>query len=348
MTFRKPTTIHAGFNLLACLAGISACAFTRNLFSQGCIPAHYMSLSVGARGISYLEPGQWEGDVSYRYLHAETVFTGTEEQPQLHEVGGRNTIHSIDLTATYAIDYRFSLSLTLPFEHDDYSLPNGDGQRHGGTSAGPGDIRLLANAWILNPPDHPNGNINFSLGVKFPSGDYNVMGEYHAADGTVSSRPVDIAAQLGDGGWGIFLQTQGYQKLAKNFFGYMAGFYLLNPRDVNGTERALPLPGVNSVPDQYLGRAGFSYTVWPSGGLALSLGGRIDGIPVHDLIGDSDGFRRAGYAVYIDPGINWASGKNAFSVNVPVAVERNLEQSALSSTGSFADFIVVASYSYRF
>src|SRR5579883_773075 len=68
-------------------------------FSQGCIPAHYMSLSLGAEGITYLAPGHWEADVSYRYLHSEDVFFGTQEQPQLHEVGGRNTIHSIDVTA---------------------------------------------------------------------------------------------------------------------------------------------------------------------------------------------------------------------------------------------------------
>src|SRR5271166_6169638 len=95
-------------------------------FSQGCIPAHYMSLSLGAEGITYLEPSQWEADISYRYLHSEDVYSGTQEQPQLHEVGGRNTIHSIDLTANYAISSRFSLSLVVPFEHDEFSLPNDD------------------------------------------------------------------------------------------------------------------------------------------------------------------------------------------------------------------------------
>src|SRR5581483_8591322 len=57
---------------------------------QGCIPAHYISLNLDAQGISYLNPGQWEADVSYRYLHSERVFSGSDEQPQLHGVGGRN------------------------------------------------------------------------------------------------------------------------------------------------------------------------------------------------------------------------------------------------------------------
>src|ERR1700676_855376 len=64
------------------------------VFPQGCIPAHYMSLSLGAQGIQYLNPGQWEGDISYRYLHSENVFSGTQEQPQLHNKGGRNSVHS--------------------------------------------------------------------------------------------------------------------------------------------------------------------------------------------------------------------------------------------------------------
>jgi len=124
---------------------------------------------------------------------------------------------------------------------------------------------------------------------------------------------------------------------------------LINPQDVNGTQRPSPTSSlVNSIPDQYLGRAGLSYVIWLAKALSFSLGGRIDGIPVNDLIGSSDGFRRAGYAAYIDPGLNWVFGKNTLSLNIPVAVERNLEATKYSSAGAFADFIVVAGYSRRF
>jgi hypothetical protein len=99
-----------------------------------------------------------------------------------------------------------------------------------------------------------------------------------------------------------------------------------------------------------------SYGIWPARGLSFTLGGRIDGVPVQDAIGGSDGFRRAGYAIYVDPGLNWVFGNNTLSVNVPVAVERNLEASQYldngivktSAGGAFADFIVVAAYSRRF
>ncbi len=334
--------------LASCLA-LALLAVPQAAHPQGCIPAHYMSLSLGAQGITYLNAGEWEGDVSYRYLHSENVFSGTQEQPQLHDGGGRNSVHSLDLAATYALNSRLSLTLTLPFEHDDFSLIQGDHLRHGGSSTGIGDTRLVLNGWILNPATHPYGNLSFGLGVKFPTGDDRVMADWHNLDGSVVRRPVDIAAQLGDGGFGAVLEAQAFQRLVENLYGYANGLYLFSPRDVNGTETPSPVnPLVNSVPDQYLGRAGLSYAIWPEGAIAVSLGGRIDGIPVNDAIGGSDGFRRAGYAVYVDPGLNWTRGNNSLSVNVPVAVQRDLARTKYSSVGAFADFIVVASYSRRF
>ena len=171
------------------------------------------------------------------------------------------------------------------------------------------------------------------------------------------SRPVDIAAQPGDGGWGLFLELQAFQKLMNNLYAYASGFYLINPRDTNGTERPSPTStAVNSVPDQYLGRVGLSYSIWPARGLAVTLGARIDGVPVTDAVGDSNGFRRAGYALYVDPGVNWAFGENTLSVNLPVAVKRNLQSSPYldngvlrtSRFGAIADFIVVVAFSRRF
>jgi len=241
------------------------------------------------------------------------------------------------------------LSLSVPFMHDEFSNIQGDGQRHSGSSGGLGDVRLVATSWVFKPGDHPNGNVNLGIGVKFPTGEYRATDDYYLANGQTILRPVDIAAQPGDGGWGVMLQLQAYQRLAQNLFGYLSGYYLINPRDENGTERPSPTSNlVNSVPDQYLGRAGLSYVIWPSQGLSISLGGRIDGIPVNDLVGSSAGFRRAGYSVYVEPGLNWSFGKNVLSVSVPVAVRRNLERTQYSSSGGFADYLVVAGFSHQF
>src|SRR3954467_3549306 len=81
---------------LGCLAIVGALS-ARVVFAQGCIPAHYVSLSLGAQGISYLQPGQFEGDLFYRYLYSDVVFIGTQEQSQLYEQGARHAINSFDL-----------------------------------------------------------------------------------------------------------------------------------------------------------------------------------------------------------------------------------------------------------
>src|SRR3989454_11566939 len=56
-----------------------------------------------------------------------------------------------------------------------------------------------------------------------------------------------------------------------------------------------------SVPDVYSGRVGLMYGLLPEQGLSVSLGGRIDGIPYHDLVGGGDdGFRRPGHVVFLE------------------------------------------------
>jgi hypothetical protein len=58
-----------------------------------------------------------------------------------------------------------------------------------------------------------------------------------------------------------------------------------------------------SVTDQYLFRGGFSHAIPGVRHLSASFGGRMVGIPVRDAFGSSNGFRRPGYIISIDPGI---------------------------------------------
>ena len=112
---------------------------------------------------------------------------------------------------------------------------------------------------------------------------------------------------------------------------------------------------LNSIGDQYFGRGGFSYLVWPAKGLTLSLGGRIEGVPVYDAIGDSLGFRQPGYTVSVEPGISWMGKKNTLSILAPVAVYRNRERSASEiamrrpgGDASFADFSILTTFTHHF
>lgn len=325
-----------------------------------------MALCVGAQGISYLECGQWEVSLSYRYLHSDLIFVGSQAHPEFGKPSVTDS-HSFDLATTYAFTPRFSVSLTLPFFFGEHtSAFEHDGiDRHSMSADGLGDIRLLGNVWVFDPATHAEGNISLGAGVKAPTGDSNAKDISYQATGPVR-RPVSITIQPGDGGWGIVLETQGYQKVLTNTYAYLAGQYLINPRGTNGTEAptaasdALGRITINSVPDQFLGRVGLFYNVWPEQGFSLSLGGRIEGIPVHDLIGSSDGFRIPGYSISIEPGAYYSRGQNRFSLTTPVPLYRNRTQSVLEKQesaiagrtihggGGFYDVLFIATYSRRF
>lgn len=328
-------------------------------WGQGCSPIRYMALSLSSEGIRSLDAHEWEATVSYRFLHSERIFIGDREQPQLQNPNGpRVDLHSVDVAVSYAVTRRWSMSLTLPYLNAHLSAvrDHADGHRHTTTASGIGDLRLVQNLWLLDPSTHSHGNVSLGLGVKAPSGDSSASDNYYTVGG-VSSRPVDSSIQLGDGGWGAVLEVQAFQELFTNAFAYASGFYLLNPREQNDSLSRTPvgIHGVyNSVPDQFTVRSGLSYAIWPSQGLSLSLGGRLDGMPVHDLVGGSYGFRRPGYVVYIEPGVNFTHKNINAGVNCPVAAYRYRSQSVpeqeahVTGAGGFADFLVMANVSIRF
>jgi hypothetical protein len=109
-----------------------------------------------------------------------------------------------------------------------------------------------------------------------------------------------------------------------------------------------------SVTDQYLFRGGISHAVPGVRGLAVTLGGRIEGVPVRDAFGKSFGFRRPGYAISGDPGFLYARGSYVFSCNVPWAIERNRRRSVpdianhTHGDAAFADYALILGVSRRF
>jgi hypothetical protein len=110
-----------------------------------------------------------------------------------------------------------------------------------------------------------------------------------------------------------------------------------NPRNTNGVERSpsltngIPLSNEFSVCDQFLARLGARYNVKR---FNFALGGRFEGIPSEDLIGDSDGFRRPGYIVSIEPALGYFVGKHSFGLSLPIAVERNRTQNTIDKIRS--------------
>ncbi len=321
--------------------------------------ARHMSPSLGTRDISYLNSGQWEMNTSYRFLHSDDIYIGTDFQPQITAAGNepRLDVNSFDLSLRYGISQRFSATVTVPFIHSTASVIHPDGiRRDVGPGAQLGDLRVQGSFWLRDPLTHPNGNMAVGLGVKVPTANEASTGTTFTPSGPVK-QPVDISMQPGDGGWAIILEGQWFQKAFKNIVAYAAGFYLFNPRNTNGVEP----PQSNatnrffmSVADQYSASAGFTIPVWADKGLSLSLGGRVDGIPVTDIFGGNDGFRRPGHIFYFEPGLTWSLAKNSFNVSAPLALKRSIQTSVLDESrdvrtgGGLADFLILAGYSRRF
>jgi hypothetical protein len=72
------------------------------------------------------------------------------------------------------------------------------------------------------------------------------------------------------------------------------------------------------------------------------------------LIGKSEGFRRPGYAISVEPGFIYSRGRGAWSVSMPIAVQRNRRRSVtdiadgVQGDAAFPDNLLLIGYSRRF
>ncbi len=304
-----------------------------------------------------LRAGEWQLAVDYRYLHADHFFRGSESVTPPAAYFGQPliiNIHSVNVNVTRGVTDRVSVRLTVPISQGSNSRFYSDTARHVAHAGGIGDIGLIGAAWLWNPRAPRQGNVSLGAGLKMPTGNHRFADDYFLADGSSVQHPVDQSIEMGDGGWGVILQAQAFRRVGARGFAYATGSYLISPRNQTDVTRA-PAGEPNStvrisVPDVYTGRLGVLYGVLPERGLSVSLGARIDGIPYHDKIGSSDGFRRPGYIVFVDPGVTLARGANAVTINTPIRTMVRLSNT-LSPTvgaGDLAKVLFFVGYARRF
>jgi len=339
--------------------------------AQGCVAIRHFSSCVGnTLENNLLGPGDIQIGSNYRYFKSFRHFRGTEEEPDRvsNDTEVINHSHSWDFFLTYGISDRWYASITIPTVINTRSslYEHGRDERNTTFSRGLADVRVGAGFWLFDLEKHQNGNLAVGLGLKIPTGSYNASDIFYnvGPEGGPQTRPVDQSIQPGDGGFGITVDFQLYQKIAERFFAYAGGFYLINPRETNGTrtfrETLSPIlqnEAIMAVPDQFSIRGGVSYNV--SNTISTSLGASYIGVPVKDLIGGNEGFRRPGNVVSIDPGIAFMKGNFSFNLNVPFAVRRERPQSVTDleteqMTGeprqgdaAFADYLINVGVSYR-
>lgn len=344
--------------------------------AQGCVAIRGIGGEHCINNSESVDTSSWSLTINTRYFKSYKHFVGLVEQKERVENKTEVVNHSFstDIFIQKKISNIFSLGLNLPiisntrsslYEHGGNAA--GANGRHSTHSFGIGDMRVVGYAWIRDPKKMPRWNVQIGLGLKLPTGDYQYTDYFYKNDTTKILGPVDQSIQLGDGGTGINIEMNGFFAFNHKFSVYSNLFYLSNPREQNGvlTSRGgTPTASsisygsiVMSVSDQYMYRVGLSYMTKQT---TLNIALRKDGIPPVDLIGGSNGFRRPGYVVAVEPGISYTNKKISYFINLPIALQRNRTQSVpdkirTQKTGSyykgdaaFSDYVVNIGASFKF
>ncbi|WP_224487978.1 hypothetical protein [Robertkochia flava] len=360
--------LNFGKGIVILFLALSACS---GIWAQGCVAIRHFSTCAGNNLESnLLMPGDLQIGTNYRYFKSFRHFRGTEEEPDRIANGSEviNHSHSWDMFLSYGISNRMYASLTIPLVINTRSslYEHGREERNMTFSRGVADIRAGAGYWLLDPEKHQHSNIAIGAGIKLPTGNFNATDIFYNVGPDVGSqtRPVDQSIQPGDGGFGFTIDLQYYARITEKLYTYGGGFYLFNPRETNGIrtfrETLSPIlenESIMSVPDQFAVRAGLSYTL--NGFLSGSLGMRYEGVPVEDVLGGSEGFRRPGNVLSLDPGIYYMKNNFTFNLNVPVAVRRERPQSVTdretemitgnprNGDAAFADYLINVGFAFR-
>jgi hypothetical protein len=358
--------------LVLLLAGVLGPGGVSHLAAQSCILTRLDSPTLNVFDPAFGDDDgspSWLFSIGYRYGEGGRHFIGTEEQKERQREHSEviNTVHLLDVGIRRQFDDRNSLEIGIPFlmarregpiRNDDRELI---GRQVRSNTRGMGDVTAVFQHLLWAPSQHPRSNLALGIGIKLPTGANNVHdSQLVYRDGELVPEVVtaDQSVQPGDGGWGLILQASGYHLLAPSgaVAGYASASYIIAPEGDSGTltYRSAPEEAVMSIADQYVARLGVQIGPRTWKGLSLGLGGRIEGIPVHDLLGSSEGFRRPGYILALEPSLAVSRGRNTIQLSVPIAVERNHQRSVPDlargrhGDASFPDYVVLAGYSRKF
>jgi hypothetical protein len=356
------------------LLSIASCV-SYHLGAQGCV-----AIRSNGGTCTMTDPHHQEGQASVsgwtfglnsRYFRSFRHFVGKEEQKQRLEQGTEVINHAFatEISLVRNVSERWSYALYAPIiANTRSSLYEHDGKNRFNThSFGLGDIRIAGYYWIRDPVKASKFNVQLGLGVKLPTGDYRYQDYFHKNDSVRVLGPVDQSIQLGDGGTGITGELNAFYHVNRLIGIYANAFYLANPREQNGVSTArggITSPtavaygsDVMSVPDQYMFRLGGSLNM---DRFLVSAGMRMECVPAQDLIGGSNGFRRPGYVLSVEPVVAYKLKRTQFYVSVPYAVQRNRTQSVpdknrtritgvyAQGDAAFADYSVNFGLSFSF
>lgn len=288
-------------------------------------------------------------NITNRYFEAPETYRGDN---YITDTLVRNKLYTLNFSILRILNNGWSMAINIPIsanarknyaDHGGLALP-----QYTTRAFGLGDIRIAAYKWLLDPITNQKGNIQAGLGIKLPTGDYRYQDYFHRKVDSTVLAPVDQAIQLGDGGTGITVELSGFYSINKKISLFASGFYLVNPREQNGTSNlkgrtatAIEIKNsttVMSVPDQYNLRGGINLELQK---FIMTGALRYEKVPVNDLIGGNKGFRRAASISSAEAGATFKMTNVLIFGNVGIPFERNIiqnEQNNMTPAG-FANVI---------
>jgi hypothetical protein len=350
--------------LVLCIAGALPHAAT----AQSCILTRLNSPVLNAFNPIVGTETKWEVSFGWRWGRSFRHFVGTEEQKYRVEQGTEvvNLVNLADLGIRRNFTSQTSVEVGIPYLMATRSHAIRDDNdnvigRSSESSRGLSDVSAVIDHLLWDPTQHTRSNLSLGVGIKFPTGQDNIVDtRLRYVDGEIvpSLQTNDESVQPGDGGFGLILQSSGYTLLNKagTLAGYATVTYILEPEDTNGvyTYRRSPGEQIVSITDQYVARLGLQLGPQRWKGWSAGLGGRIEGVPAHDLLGSSNGFRRPGYMLSLEPSVTWSHGPYTTSLAVPYAIVRNRVRSVTDirngrhGDAAFPDLIALLNFDYRF
>ncbi|MBC7775611.1 MAG: hypothetical protein H7246_09245 [Phycisphaerae bacterium] len=348
--------------------------FNQQAFAQGCVSVRSTGCSSQNMN-STLSKGQVEFTSNFRYFNSFRHFVGDVEQHERIEEKSNVIIKSYtyDFGLNYGLSSRSFIGFSIPFVVNDrssvhYTDDNDVQQRYSVQGRGLSDIRATGYYWVLDPNKRKKVSLLAGLGVKLPTGNPSQFDLFHAksSKGKDSTyiRTVDQAVQPGDGGFGISLESQLNYRIVSGLSFYASGYYLFSPQETSNHLRTVPLTADTiqrylSITDQYLARAGFSYALPTKTPIMVGLGSRLEGVPVHDAVGGSNGRRRPGYTITVEPTLAFSINNTRLSISVPYSIYRkrtrsvydlsrgnNADGTPVNGDAAFADYSINVSFVY--
>ncbi len=306
-----------------------------------------------------MRKGEWKLRISFLRFVSDKHYIGTERNLALTAYTGPvNIRNQFNIDLTYALTPQWNFSLDVPVQFQTYDLhrvfPESGSTEPVPINTGAnglGDITLRAGYWLLST-EHAKGNVFVSMGLEMPTGKSDATSLVYGR-----AIPVDISVQPGNKAWAVVPTVEAFRSYRWASL-YGVATYLIDPRNTTGTRAFFPLlrspntSTVNSSTDQYFAEFGASFrTPWRRVSPTISY--RFSGVPVEDLFGPSDGFRRPANLQYIAPGVDFHLRGQVLSLAVPMVTYINVKPHIVNGVNQNTDstvpgFMFTLSYAFRF